>query len=291
MSQFLQPHTMQELADALGQMTEKSRIIAGGTDLIIELRNRRPEVDTMINIWGLPELTGVREEDGWVRVGAATTHDAISKDPIIKEKFTALAMACSKVGSQQVRNKGTIGGSLVNASPAGDMIPCVCLFKGEIEVLKADGTTYRIPAADFTLGVKKTAMQPQEALVAIWMPVRENRHSAFVKLGSRKEVTIAQINMAISWEKDEHYHDIEGYLGAVDTKPLYLEELESILANKEITKEQREELTQSLRNRITVIRENRKRPPKLKITEAEQLYKERSVRSVVYDIIDLMEEN
>ncbi|MGI6095304.1 MAG: FAD binding domain-containing protein [Lachnospiraceae bacterium] len=286
---FLHPHTMQELAEALGQMTEKSRIIAGGTDLMIVLRNKRPEVDMYVNIWGMEEIEGIREEEGWVRIGAATTHDTISKNPIIKEKFKALSMACGRVGSQQIRNKGTIGGSLVNASPAGDMIPCVCLFGGELEILKADGSTYRILAADFTLGVSKTALRPQEALTAIWLPIRENRHSAFVKLGSRKEVTIAQVNMAVSWEKDEYFHNIEGYLGAVDTKPVYLEELDRILANKKIEQKQREELVQSLRDRITAIREKRKRPPKLKITEAEQLYKERAVRSVVYDMIDLME--
>lgn len=287
-SNYIQPCTREELLGALGQMTEDSRIIAGGTDLMPAIRARGSQADCYISLSKMTDMTDIREEAGWVRIGAAATHDSIAKNPIIQEKFSALSMACSKVGSQQIRNRGTIGGNLANASPAGDMLPCVCLFLGEVEILRADGSTCRMPARDFIQGVGKTALKTKEVLYAVWLPVRENRSSTFVKLGSRKEVTIAQISMAVSWEQGEYFQNIEGYLGAVDTKPIYLEELDPILAGHPVGVKQREELTSSLRERIRVIRQNRKRPPKLKITEAEQLYKERAVRSVVYDVIDQM---
>ncbi len=286
---YFQPRTRQELSEALGQMTENSRIIAGGTDLMAAIRGSNSSTDCYISLFCLGDMAGIQKENGWVRVGAAATHDEIAKNPIIQENFRALSMACSKVGSQQIRNKGTIGGNLVNASPAGDMLPCVCLFRGEVEILKADGSTYRMPARDFLQGAQKTALKPKEALYAVWLPVQKNRRSTFVKLGSRKEVTIAQISMAVSWEKGTYFQEIEGYLGAVDTKPIYLEEMDRILSGRPVGMEQREELTCSLQERIRIIRQNRKRPPKLKITEAEQLYKERAVRSVVYDVIDQME--
>lgn len=288
-SNYIQPRTRQELSQALGQMTENSRIIAGGTDLMASDHGRDSSTDLYISLFCLGDMAEIYREDGWVRIGAGAVHDAIEKNPIIQENFRALSMACSKVGSQQIRNKGTIGGNLVNASPAGDMLPCVCLFLGEVEILRADDTTYRMPARDFILGAGKTALKPKEALYAVWLPIQEGRSSTFVKLGSRKEVTIAQISMAVSWEKGEYFQKIEGYLGAVDTRPIYLEEMNHILAGRAVGREEREELVSSLRERIRVIRENRKRPPKLKITEAEQLYKERAVRSVVYDVIDQME--
>ncbi len=289
MSIYLQPSTREELLSALGQLTKDSKIIAGGTDLMPELRKNMPDVDVYLSLSAMQEMKEITVKDNMLRIGAMATHDAIAHNPDVRKYATALYHACSHVGSQQIRNRGTIGGSLANASPAGDMIPCVCLLGGTMEVLRADGTIRRIPAGEFTLGVSRTALQPQEILLAIELPVREGRSSAFVKLGSRKEVTIAQISIALSWDRGTRYVNPDGYLGAVDTTPVHLDELAEIIGKGPVDDAAKDRLAASLRERIRVIRMNRKRPPKLKITEAERLYKERAVRSVVYDIFDLAE--
>ena len=108
-SNYIQPRTRQELSQALGQMTENSRIIAGGTDLMASDHGRDSGTDLYISLFCLGDMAEIYREDGWVRIGAGSVHDAIEKNPIIQENFRALSMACSKVGSQQIRNKGTIG--------------------------------------------------------------------------------------------------------------------------------------------------------------------------------------
>ena len=277
---YLQPSTREELISALGQLTDKSRIIAGGTDLMPDLRKKRPDVDIFLSLSAMEEMKQIRISDDTICIGAMATHDSIARNAEIKTWATALHHACSHVGSQQIRNRGTIGGSLANASPAGDMIPCVCLLGGVLEILTAE---------DFTLGVSRTALHPGEVLFAIELPVRKDRSTAFVKLGSRKEVTIAQISIAISWDKGTRYQNPDGYLGAVDVTPVHLEEMPELIGQGPVDDAAKDRLAESLRDRIRGIRMNRKRPPKLEITEAERLYKERAVRSVVYDVFDLAE--
>ena len=172
MSMYLQPSTREELISALGQLTDKSRIIAGGTDLMPDLRKKRPDVDIFLSLSAMEEMKQIRISDDTICIGAMATHDSIARNAEIKTWVTALHHACSHVGSQQIRNRGTIGGSLANASPAGDMIPCVCLLGGTLLLLGADGAFRRIPAEDFTLGVSRTALHPGEVLFAIELPVR-----------------------------------------------------------------------------------------------------------------------
>ena len=265
---YSQPTDMDGLARALGQATEKTVLLGGGTDLLIMIQKKHPPIDRYISLGKIPDLGKIEEQDGFLKIGAMATHHQIARNPLVEKYFPALSMACSHVGSQQIRNKGTIGGSLANASPAGDMMPCVFLFKGN----------------------QRTALSLGEAVSALWLPIREERKSCFVKLGARTDVTIAQISLALSWEKKEKaIESVRAYLGAVDVRPLYLPEAEELLSG-EISREKKDALAESLRDRIQGIRERRKRQPKLRITEAERLYKERAVKGIVYDAAEYMEE-
>lgn len=289
-TRYLQPSCVEELVQALGQMTDKSAVLAGGTDLMIAIRNKLPEIDCLLSLCRVEELAEIRKEEGWLSVGAMATHAQIAANSLVRNYFPALSMACDHVGSKQIRNKGTIGGSLANASAAGDMLPCVYLFHGEVEILDWEGKARRVPAEEFYQGISRTCLKTGEILKSIWLPVHEERNSCFVKLGGRKEVTIAEISLALSWVRDaEGYHQIEGILGAVDSRPIRLEEADRILSGRKINREQKEALAESLSQRIQVIRENRKRAPKLRIRECEKVYKEYAVKGVVYDAIELIE--
>ena len=288
---YRQPKTEAELTAALSEMTEKSRILAGGTDILIEIRSKRPEIDLVVSLWGMNEWKEIREEDGWLRIGALATHDQIDKDERVRTYARALAMACHSVGSQQVRNKGTIGGSIGNNSPAGDMMPNIFLLHGEIELLDSEGNCKRIPAEEYLDASGRAAIQMGEAIKAVWIPICPERDSCFVKLGSRREVTIAQIDLCLAWTCAEGEHkDLEMVMGAVDRRPLWIEEAADLLRPAVITDEAKDQLAAGLAARITAIRQNRKRPPKLKITEAERLYKERAVKGVLYDVVAAMEQ-
>lgn len=288
---YLQPENQEELQNCLMQMTDKSVILGGGTDLIIKIRDRKPEIDLYVSICKVKEMQGITEEEGYIRIGAMATHSEIAANPLVQKHLQALSMACDHVGSKQIRNKGTIGGNIANASVAGDMLPCLYLFDAQIQVLQPDGQIRYIKATKYGGQDEQDKLGKKEAIMAIMFPVC-TRKSCFVKLGPRKEVTIAEISLAMLWEeKDGKYENVRGVLGAVDVKPLLLQEAEEIFGGTCITKTETDRFVQSLSDRIKQIRERRKRQPKLRIHEWERVYKERAVKGVVYDVIQLMKPN
>jgi len=288
---YLQPKTLQELRRCLLSLTGDSVVLAGGTDLMVSIRAKKPHIDAYLSLCNLREMHGISEHEGWIRIGAMVTHDEAASDDKIKTYFQALSMACSHVGSPQVRNKGTIGGSLMNATPAGDILPCVMLFHGEIEIFTAEGIYRRISVNEFLSETGKPKLSKQEVLMSIWIPINYDKKSCFVKLGSRTEVTIAQISFCLSWKKTEDvYSCIEAYMGAVDTEPLKVEEATVILGNKPYETKRMDTLASLLSDKIRTIRMNRKRESKLKVLECEKLYKERAVKGVVYDAVSYMKD-
>lgn len=281
---YLQPDTLEELQALLPSLPEKTAVLAGGTDLMPKIRARHPDYACILSLWKIPQLRTVEEQEGWLKIGAMVTHAAAARDPRICRWFRGLSMACSHVGSQQIRNKGTLGGSLVNASPAGDIAPCVVLYHGEVELLGASGTR-RLTMDQFLSSDGRIDLKPGEILTAIWLPIDEALDSCFVKLGSRREVTIAQISLCAAWHtEDGKRTQIRAVAGAIDRRPCPFPNPQ-LLADQ--TKA--EEAAQGLAQKIQEIRLQRTRPPKLKLTPAEQLYKERAAKGVVYDLLDAME--
>lgn len=281
---YLQPDTLEELQSLLPSLPEKTAVLAGGTDLMPKLRARHPDCSCILSLWKIPQLRAVEEQEGWLKIGAMVTHAAAARDPRICRWFRGLSMACSHVGSQQIRNKGTLGGSLVNASPAGDIAPCVVLYHGEVELLGASGTR-RLTMDQFLSSDGRIDLKPGEILTAIWLPIDEALNSCFVKLGSRREVTIAQISLCAAWHTEDGTRtQIRAVASAIDRRPCPFPNPQ-LLADQ--TKA--EEAAQGLARKIQEIRLQRTRPPKLKLTPAEQLYKERAAKGVVYDLLDAME--
>lgn len=288
---YIQPKTMRELQQGLNCLTEESIILAGGTDLMPHIRSRKPHIDTYLSLNKLKEMHGISEQDEWIRIGAMVTHAEIASNDKIKKYFNALLSACAQIGSQQIRNKGTIGGNLINANPAGDAIPCLMLFNGEVEIFSADGVSKRISINNFLTESGKSSLGRHEVLMAIWLPIDCDKKSCFVKLGSRKEVTIAQVSLCLSWKKTgNNYDTIELYMGAVDVRPIKIEETQTVLGNNPLSTKNMDALSEMLSKKIRAIRMKRKHESKLKIMECEKLYKERAVKGVVYDAIALMKD-
>lgn len=285
-TEYLQPKSWGELKEDLQRLTEKSVILAGGTDLMPKIRSGKKEPNLYLSLCRMEELKAIERQGEWLKIGAMAAHTQASEDPFIRKYFTALAMACSQIGSQQIRNKGTLGGSLANASPAGDIIPCIFLYGGKIEILGENGIR-SVDAESFLLENGCTLLGRNELITSILLPLEEERKSCFVKLGSRREVTIAQISLCISWkEEDNEKKDMKGFIGAVDIRPVEFEKAYLLGENSE---ESREEAAAWLADKIRGIRSNRTKESKLKITEAEKLYKERAVKGIVFDAADWIE--
>lgn len=275
---------MEELASLLPTLPEKTAVLAGGTDLMIQIRDRHPDYSCLLSLWKIPQLRAVEEQDGWLKIGAMVTHAAAAREPRVRRWFRGLSMACSHVGSQQIRNKGTLAGSLVNASPAGDIAPCAVLYGGEVELLGPGGIR-RLTMDQFLHPDGRTDLQPKEILTAIWLPIDQTLDSCFVKLGSRREVTIAQISLCAAWNtQDRQRTHLRAVVGAIDRRPCPFPQPQ-LLADPA----QADAAAQCLARQIQEIRLNRTRPSKLKLTPAEQLYKERAARGVVFDLLDAME--
>lgn len=228
---YIQPNSLEELSVLLPDLPEHTVVLAGGTDLMPKLRAKRPEVDCMLSLWKVPELRGIWARDGWLRLGAMATHAEAAGSELVRQYAQALQMACARVGSQQIRNKGTLGGSLVNASPAGDIMPCLFLCGGRVELMGPDGVR-EVTSEEFLSPDGRASMGRKEILTAIRLPMDQELRSCFVKLGSRTEVTIAQISLCAAWRETSAGPEVlRAYTGAIDSRSLPFPEPQSALEN------------------------------------------------------------
>jgi CO/xanthine dehydrogenase FAD-binding subunit len=207
----LTPGEISELAAALRAATPRTRLLAGGTDLVRSMRWDGLAPDAIIDLGGVRELAGVREEGGRLLVGAATTLTEVQTDPLILRHAPCLAQAAATMGSVQIRNIATIGGNIANASPCGDTIPVLLALEATVRVLRPDGSTSERPVREVVTGYESTSLAHDEVIThVLFAPLPASCRSAFVKIGSRTTVTIARLSMAVVVEHDPQ----SGVLGA-----------------------------------------------------------------------------
>lgn len=187
------PATVAEALRVRADLGPGGRPLAGGTDLLIELRRRPVTGVTLIDLSRLDDLRGVREENGGLWVGALTPHEDLSRSTLVRDRATALAEACAEVGSLQIRNRGTIGGNVANASPCADGLTALVALGAEAEVGSVRGTR-RLLVEDLVERPYRTGLAPDELMLAFYVPSQGSGTSAFVKLGRRDALAIARIN-------------------------------------------------------------------------------------------------
>ncbi|MEU3621921.1 carbon monoxide dehydrogenase [Amycolatopsis coloradensis] len=190
---FLRPSS---LTEALAVKAERPDAvpIAGGTDVMVELNfdHRRP--GALLDLNRVTELAEWTETDGEIRLGASVPYVRVIAE--LGEVLPALAMASRTVGSPQIRNRGTVGGNLGAASPAGDTHPVLLVLGAEVEAASVRGTR-RIPAEEFYLGVKRHALEPDELITAVYLPA-EAGPQQFAKVGTRNAMVIAVCSFAVA---------------------------------------------------------------------------------------------
>ena len=224
------PKTLQEIPACLGRMTEKDKIIGGGTDLIIRLNMGLSKPDACY-LGYVDELKRITEEEDRLVIGAYATMTGIENHPAVKEYFPALMDAASDVGSLQIRNNGTIGGNIGNASPAGDLLPVLYLYNAQVEIMGAEGNRVE-PIEQIIAGPGRTTLAYNEAVTRIFLP-RPAFVSSFVKLGFRRKVTISRIGIALGVQMDGDYvKDVRLVIGAISLKPVRLTAAEEFLRGK-----------------------------------------------------------
>ena len=225
------PKTLQEIPACLGRMTEKDKIIGGGTDLIIRLNMGLSKPDALCYLGYVDELKRITAEEDRLVIGAYATMTGIENHPAVKEYFPALMDAASDVGSLQIRNNGTIGGNIGNASPAGDLLPVLYLYNAQVEIMGAEGNRVE-PIEQIIAGPGRTTLAYNEAVTRIFLP-RPAFVSSFVKLGFGPYVTISRIGIALGVQMDGDYvKDVRLVIGAISLKPVRLTAAEEFLRGK-----------------------------------------------------------
>jgi CO/xanthine dehydrogenase FAD-binding subunit len=186
--------------------------IQGGTDVMVALNFDRTRPPAILNLNEVAELRGWSRENGALRLGAGLTY-AEAMAPELAGLLPALAEASRTVGSPQIRNRGTIGGNLGTASPAGDALPPLVLEDAEVECVSVRGSR-RVPLGDFVTGVKRTALAPDELIGAVWV-TPSGAPQTFMKIGPRNAMVIAVVSLALS-AADE----LRASFGSASPRPL-----------------------------------------------------------------------
>lgn len=196
--EYLFPRSVEEALELLERYGGDARIIAGGTDLVLQLKRGEVKAKVLVDITRIPEIRGIVEEDGYIWIGATTTHQEVAESPLIQAKAGLLARACRSIGSLQIRNVGTIGGNIVNAMPAADSVIALVALDSEVEVVSKGGTRW-IPITQFHRDVGECCINPCFELVkrVRFRPLGENEGSSFQRLARRHALILPILNVGV----------------------------------------------------------------------------------------------
>ena len=233
---LLTPQTLPEALDMLAAGAPKVVPLAGGTNLIVDMRSGRHRPSALMDIAGL-ELRSVRREDGHLVMGSGVTIAQVLEDPLIAQYATALRESAAVFANPLVRNRATVGGNLVDGSPAANTAPPLLVLDAEVELMSQEGTR-RVPLDDFLVGVRQTLRQSEELLTAIRWPVPSPRSAAaFYKIGLRKSDAIAVVSVAVMIAYDERGHCERSRiaLGSVSPRVIRIYAAEEMLRGQPLT--------------------------------------------------------
>ncbi|MDD5014554.1 MAG: FAD binding domain-containing protein [Atribacterota bacterium] len=236
--EFLTTQKIEEVLNYLDKFT-KVHILAGGTDLLVNLYKespRLPDFDYLLDISNILELKNINLISKFVEIGPLVTHSRLIHEPLIKNNFPVLTEAAYTIGSTQIRNRGTIGGNIVNASPAADLLPPLIALRAKVELTSGKGKRL-LPLEEFLTGPYKTKLQANELLTKIKIPLlNDNYYTDFQKIGRRKALSIARLSLALVTKigKEGIFQDTRVAPGSATPYPQSLPETEKAVNGQSI---------------------------------------------------------
>ncbi|MEL9908548.1 MAG: xanthine dehydrogenase family protein subunit M [Desulfurococcus sp.] len=252
---YHRPSTLSEALKLLGELTGRARILAGGTDLVLDLKIKRYNVSDLIDISQLNELRYIIDEGDMVRIGALTSIQEIADSSVIAEKAPLLKKAADEFAYWQIRNMATIGGNLCNASPAADTAPPLLVHEALVKTASIEGER-TIPITEFFKGPRQTALKPSEMFVEVVIPSKPRplwRH-AYYKLGRRRGHEISVVSIAIAASINAGvFQDVRIALGSMAPTPVRARSVEVFLRGREISESVIEEAVEKLSSDVKPI--------------------------------------
>jgi CO/xanthine dehydrogenase FAD-binding subunit len=218
----LEYHAAHDLKEALKlaeQLGSRKRFLSGGTDVTVRLKEGLVKEDVIVDLSRVAELRFVREESGIVHVGACATHADLSASPILRQHGCALALAASRVGGPQIRNMGTVGGNVANASPAGDTIPALIVLDAVVSIASHKGIR-EVPIIDFFTGPGRSVLAAEELVTELHFPATGSGElTGFGKLGARQAMTISTANVAFYFRIGDNQRIVEARIAFGSVAP------------------------------------------------------------------------
>ncbi len=230
---FYQPTSLQEASRLLKDNGPGGRFLAGGTDLVIAMKEKGLLPKYIVDLKRLPGLSGIRENsDGSISLGALTTMFAIETSALIKQRYAFLAQSAAEVGSIQIRHRATIGGNMANATPSADTAPALIALDARVKIADASGER-TINLEDFFKGPGQHAMNTDEILTEVTIPkTAANRVGDYIKFSPREMMDLAYVGVAVAYDLDAREKKCTGVrivLGAVAPTPMRAKRAEAAL--------------------------------------------------------------
>jgi len=253
---YFAPRKIEEALEILSRYRKEIKVIAGGTDLLIQYYDRLYEIGAWLDLKNVKELKEIKIHQNQMEIGAMVTHTQLENLEEIKKYYPVLNQAAADIGSPQIRNRGTIGGNIVNASPAGDLLAPLMAYDAQFKLLSTQGEKL-VSAEEFFIGPKKTILEPAQLLTRIILPLpSEKTYGCWIKIGKRKALIIATITLALVVEMAEDnkiVKDVSTCLGSVAPTPIEIKEIRKKMVGKNFDQLDFAELGQIVEDKISPI--------------------------------------
>ncbi|MBI4676347.1 MAG: xanthine dehydrogenase family protein subunit M [Elusimicrobia bacterium] len=228
------PSSLDEACRLLGSLGPKAKVLAGGTDLLVDIKQGALDAGHLVSLAKVPGLKGIEREDGGLRIGPMATPNQLAGSDLVRETFPALAEAAGQMAGTQIRNLATLGGNLCSAVPSADLPPCLLTVEAEL-ILAAPGERRTLPLKEFFLGPRRTALAHGEILAAIRVPaLPPATGTAYEKFQLRNASALAVVGAAARLTlKGGTIEKAIVAIGACAPTPLVIESAAALLKGKE----------------------------------------------------------
>jgi CO/xanthine dehydrogenase FAD-binding subunit len=252
--QLKTPHVLDEALDLLAREPGAWKPFAGGTDLMVLLEAGKLPHKHYINIWNLAELRGIEITDSHITLGALTTYTDVQAHELLRQEFPMLCQAASETGGLAIQNRGTLGGNIVNASPAADSPPALLAYDAELELVSTQGARW-VPYHGFHTGYKQMNIRSDELLARIRLPrTTKGMKQYYRKVGTRRAQAISKVCLAaLARINDDRIDDARIAFGSVAPIPQRCVRTESVLQGQKLDREVIEKARAELAREIVPI--------------------------------------